>query len=165
MPQTLSSDAGTIPGEDYVKLFLNRLSPSSEEALEAFQAICQYHQVLEPFEADDIPLPAVEAISMSPQTVDHTLLRWLRKQSSVNWASLQQKDPVIGHVLNILYRTQSLDQLKPDDPELTWMFRERSRLVLKGGVLYRRHTVEDSEKLQLFLPKFTETSCATRFLQ
>lgn len=32
------------------------------------------------------------------------------------------------------------------------MFSERSRLVLKDGVLYRRRTVENSENLQLVLP-------------
>ena len=133
------------------------MSPSSEEALhvcphEAFQAICKYHQVLEPFNPDDITLPAVEAISMSSQTVDHTLFGGSGSSLPVDWSSLQHKDPVIGHVLSILHRTQSLDQLKSDNPEFVWMFRERSRLVLKDGVLYRRHTVENSEKLQLVLP-------------
>ena len=32
------------------------------------------------------------------------------------------------------------------------MLRERSRLMLKDGVLYRRRSVENSEKLQLVLP-------------
>lgn len=49
--------------------------------MEAFQAICQYHQVLEPFNSDYIPLPVVQAISMSSQTVDHSLW-WLRNQPS-----------------------------------------------------------------------------------
>ena len=77
-PYTQSSGAGTVLIEDYVKPFLDRLS-SSEEAPhvclpEAFQAICQYHQVLEPFNPDSIPLPVVEAIRMSSQTVDHSLV-------------------------------------------------------------------------------------------
>ncbi|KAL9972948.1 hypothetical protein ACROYT_G019348 [Oculina patagonica] len=157
LPRTLSSDAGTIPDEDYVKPFLDRLSPSSGEALdvcssEAFQAVCQYHQVLEPFNANDIPLPAVEAISMSSQAVDHTLFGSSGSSLPVDWLSLQQKDPAISHVLNILHRNQPLDQLTLDNPELTWMFRERSRLVRKDGVLYRRRTVEDGVNLQLVLP-------------
>lgn len=157
VPRTLSSDAGTIPDEDYVKPFLDRLSPSSGEALhvcssEAFQAVSQYHQVLEPFNANDIPLPAVEATSMSSQAVDHTLFGGSGSSLPVDWLSLQQKDPVISRVLNILHRNQPLDQLTLDNPELTWMFRERSRLVRKAGVLYRRRTVEDGEKLQLVLP-------------
>ena len=34
------------------------------------------------------------------------------------------------------------------------MFRERSHLVLKDGELYKRHSVENSEKLQLVLQGF-----------
>ena len=156
MPYTSSSGARTTPDEDYVKPFLDRLTPS-EDALhvcppEAFQAICQYHQVLEPFNPDDIPLPAVEAISMSSQTVDHTLFGSSGSSLPVDWSSLQQKDPVIGRVLSTLHRAQSLDQLRSDNPESAWMFRERSRLVLKDGVLYRRRSVENSEKLQSVLP-------------
>ena len=62
-------------------------------------------------------------------------------------------------------RTRSLDHFRPDNPELAWMFRERSRLVLQDGVLYRRRTVEGREKLQLVFAKFDEMSCATRFPQ
>ena len=137
VPYTLSLGAGTVPDEDYVKPFLDRLSPS-EEALhvcprEAFQAICQYHQVLEPFNPDNIPLPVVEAISMSSQTVDHTLFGGSGSSLPLDWSSLQQKDPLIGRVLSILHLAQSLDQLRSDNPESVWMFRERSRLVLKDG--------------------------------
>ena len=32
------------------------------------------------------------------------------------------------------------------------MLRERCHLVLQDGILYRRHTVEDSKKLQLVVP-------------
>ena len=89
-PYTLSAGAGTVPDKDYVKPFLDRLSPSMEvlhvRPHKAFQAICRYHQVLEPFNSDNIPLPAAEAISMSSQTMDHSLWQ-LRKQPSSGLAT------------------------------------------------------------------------------
>ena len=151
MPYTLSSVAGTVPDEDYIKPFLDR-PPPSEEAPHAFQAICQYHQVLEPFNPDNIRLPPVEAISTSSQTVDHILFGDAGNSLPVDWSSLQQKEPVIGSVLSILHRAQSLDQLRSDSPVSVWMFRERSHLVLKDGVSYRRLSAKNGEKLQLVLP-------------
>ena len=107
VPYTLSSGAGNVPDEDYVKPFLDRLSPSEEVphvcSYEAFQAICQYHQVLESFNPVDIPLPAVEAISTLSWTVDHTLFGDSGNSLPVDWSSLQQKDPVISSVLSILH--------------------------------------------------------------
>ena len=116
MPYTMRLSAGTFPDEDYVKPILDRLSPA-EEALhvclcKAFQAISQYHQVLKPSLFDDIPLPAVGTISMSSQTVDHTPFCSSEDSLQVDWASLQQRDPVVARLLSILHRTQSLDQLR-----------------------------------------------------
>ena len=52
MPYTLSLSDGTVPDEDYVKPFLDRLSPAGEALhvclCKAYQAISQYHQVLKP---------------------------------------------------------------------------------------------------------------------
>ncbi len=89
---------------------------------------------------------------MSSQAVGHILFGSSGSSLPVDWLSLQQKDPAMSRVLNILHQNQPLDQLTLDNPELTWMFRERSRLVRKDGVLYRRRTVEDGENLQLVLP-------------
>ena len=124
------------------KPFLDRLSP--EELLhvcswKAFQAICQYHQVLEPFNQ--------HVVSHSGP---HSLWR-LRNSLSVDWSSLRLKDPFVDCVLIILHRTQSLDQLRSDNAEFVWIFRERSHLVLKDGILYRQRTVENNEKLY-FMP-------------
>ena len=88
---------------------------------------------------------------MSSQTVDHTPFGSSEDSLQVDWASLQQRDPVVARLLSILHRTQSLDQLRSDNTEFVWMFRERSRLVLKDGVLYRQRTVENNEKLY-FMP-------------
>ena len=91
------------------------------------------------------------SISMLSRTVDHTLFGGSGNSLPVDWSSLQLKDAFFDHVLTILHRTQSLDQLRSDNAEFVWMFRERSRLVLKDGVLYRQRTVENNEKLY-FMP-------------
>lgn len=53
-------------------------------------------------------------------------------------------------VIFTLIQNQSLNKFKPDTPtELTWMLRERDRLAIQDGILYRRRMVEDSEKLVL----------------
>jgi len=74
IPQSTSLGAGSVPGEDNPKSFLDRLFNSTEEALyvcpsEAFQANCQYHHVLQRFYANVVPTLAIEAISMSSREV------------------------------------------------------------------------------------------------
>jgi len=74
IPQTTGLGAGSVPGEDNTKSFLDRLSNSTEEALyvcpsEAFQAICQYHHVLQRFYANVVPTLAIEAISVLSREV------------------------------------------------------------------------------------------------
>lgn len=77
IPQTTGLGAGSVPDEDNTKSFLDRLSNSTQEAFyvcpsEAFQAICQYHHVLQLFYANVVPTLAVEAISMSSREVATT---------------------------------------------------------------------------------------------
>lgn len=78
MPHTNGLGAKPIPDEDYIKPFLNSLSPSTEEAhhvcpSEAFQAIYQCHHVLQPFYTNEVFAPAIKA-SACPQSKDNTLL-------------------------------------------------------------------------------------------
>ena len=92
----------------------------------------------------------VEAVSMSSQTVDCTSLSSHDGTPPTDWPHLQHEDPVISRVPGTLIQNQSLNKLKPDTPaELTWMLRERDRLAIQDGILYRRRMVEDSEKLVL----------------
>ena len=62
---------------------------------------------------------------------------------------LEAAPPLIGQVSS---GSQLLNQLWPDDPELSWSFRERSCLVLQGGVLYQKLAGEDGENVQFVLP-------------
>ena len=112
MPHTTGLGAEPAPDEDYIKPFLDRLSSSTEETLhvcqsDTFQAICQYHEVLQPFDASEVPVTVVKAISMSSQSVESTLLHGWGSSSPICLPSIQWKDPTIGQVL----------ELKPDNPE------------------------------------------------
>lgn len=78
---------------------------------------------------------------MFSQTVDSTLVDGLGGSPPIDCPSLQQKDPDVGCIIEILDQNQSLNQLSPDNPEITWMFQEISQLVL-----------HDKAKLQLVLP-------------
>ena len=166
MPHPKDPDAKPVPDEDYIKPFLARLSSSTEVAhnfcsQETFQAICEYHRVSEPFHGEELPEPMVEAVSMFSQAVDHTVVGHHDNTPPTNWPRLQHEDSTISRVLGLLNRNQSLDKLKADTPDLSWMLRERARLVVKEGILYRRRMVEGTEKLQLVLP----AAMRTRVLQ
>ena len=146
-----------VPDEEYIRPFLARLSPpAAAEArfcpAAAFQAICEYHHVGEPFHGEEHLEPTVEAISMSTQAVEQPMKVGSGSSPIPNWPRLQQEDPDICRVLALLTSNQSLDRLNPVTPALAWLLRERARLVLKSGTLYRRRIVDDAEQLQLVLP-------------
>ena len=146
-----------VPDDEYIRPFLARLSPpAAAEArfcpAAAFQAICEYHHVGEPFHGEEHLEPTVEAISMSTQAVEQPMKVGSGSSPIPNWPCLQQEDPDICRVLALLTSNQSLDRLNPVTPALAWLLRERARLVLKSGTLYRRRIVDDAEQLQLVLP-------------
>ena len=107
---TLSSGAGTVLDEDCQAL--------SGQAVSIGGAQCLFMQGLSGYLSVPPGAGAIQSAYCLTQTADshglHSLWR-LRNQPSSGLSSLRLKDPFVGHVLSILHRTQSLDQLRSDN--------------------------------------------------
>lgn len=94
-------------------------------------------------EAEQAPKPAASCVGEG----------W----SADRWAEGQQKDPTISRVLLLLQTKRPLrpDERERESPQVLRLLKERLRLQLREGVLYRR--VQDSKTnalhLQLVLPQ------------
>lgn len=77
MPYSSGLGAKPVSDEDtYIKPFLGRLTPSKDTMIcppDRFQAICHNHQANQPFDANQVPVPVNEAISMSSGAANEIL--------------------------------------------------------------------------------------------
>ena len=152
-----------VPDEEYIKPFLARVHQSADEDVcsnEEFQAICAYHLAGAAFRTDGVGTPAIEAISMQSEAVPHTLVTPpmpsqtdLRMMSPAEWTRLQEADPIIGRVLDILERDiVPQHHPKAEAPDVLRLLKDRDRMSLRDGILFRRRIVDGSETFQLVLP-------------
>ena len=153
------------PKEEYLNPFLARIIPNNEESAghlssEAFQGLCLFYGTNEPFSSDEIQAPAVEAVYMSSEAVPTDSLprhEELFSWSSNDWRRLQDQDRVIAHVLRILHSEQECTSTRGQRSQLPkdvyCLLREKRRLVIQDGILYRTRHNDGEERLQLVLPK------------
>ena len=142
-----------------------RIIPNNEESAghlssEAFQGLCLFYGTNEPFSSDEIQAPAVEAVYMSSEAVPTDSLpghEELSSWSSNDWRRLQDQDRVIAHVLRILHSEQECTSTRGQRSQLPkdvyCLLREKRRLVIQDGILYRTRHNDGEERLQLVLPK------------
>ena len=153
------------PKEEYLNPFLARIIPNNEESAghlssEAFQGLCLFYGTNEPFSSDEIQAPAVEAVYMSSEAVPTDSLprhEELFSWSSNDWRRLQDQDRVIAHVLRILHSEQECTSTRGQRSQLPkdvyCLLREKRRLVIQDGILYRTRHNDGEERLQLVLLK------------
>lgn len=64
----------------------------------------------------------------------------------------QRSDPIIGQVIQVLEDGNEVS-LVPDSPELKLMLKERKRLEMRNGLLYRTRQSGDDVTYQFVAPK------------
>lgn len=154
----------TTPDLECIKPFLARLhklEPGSTAfcSEEEFRSFCAYHLVDEPFNSKKLQSPAVEAFSMNSNAIPEHLSQPPHLQSQTNfptmslsdWAKMQREDLVIGRVLELL--AADCDTTADDSHLVRKLLREKGRLRVDQGVLFRRRLVDGEESFQIVLPK------------
>ena len=84
---------------------------------------------------------------MSPQTD-------LRVMSPAEWIKLQEEDPVIGKVREILQKQGDVSECRSTlgGQQVLCLLKEKDRLCLRDGILFRRRIIDGSKSFQFVLP-------------
>ena len=167
LPRDDHHDIERTPADEYVKPFLARLLPTSEDVVcrcspEEFQSLCMYHEANDTFSSDAISAPAIEAMCVTAEAVIQTDTvplpnhGDLGSMSAIDWKRLQLEDQVLGQVLDMLSndggRTSNQHQSSRLSKDAALLLSEKRHLVVKDGVLFRKRQVEGQERLQLVPP-------------
>jgi len=100
----------------------------------------------------DVP-NVVEAVSMSVTVVDQLpeAESGLDTQNYQYWRKVQREDPIIHTVMRII-SDEGYNRRQDESKEVQTLLRERKKLTLKRGVLYRKKEDNEEEIHQLVLP-------------
>ena len=72
----------------------------------------------------------------------------------VDVAALQRQDKTLCKVISVLEKNCKLTDIESEtNPEVKCLLRQKDKLVLKNGILYRHTTVNDSIREQIVLPR------------
>ncbi|XP_024146840.2 uncharacterized protein LOC112157953 [Oryzias melastigma] len=124
----------------------------------AIKAICKHETTTSFRFADQLGIPPTaipEAyafpVSMNTQSYDQL--------SSKEIQVAHDLDPVIGIIKQAIHKNDQTVSVKTDSPDTALLWREKSKLHLKDGLLYRmRKTSSGVENKQLILPERYRTS-------
>ena len=93
----------------------------------------------------------VESFCLSEQTVGQTPGLALHTFTANKWVELQSQDPGLYEVVQVLTDPDHI-AAKELTAEVKSFLRQRDKLCLLSGVLYRKRTSQGEERLQLVLP-------------
>lgn len=130
------------------------LSPEEFKVLdgEAMSTVCKRHSVNvntilgEGTQTVDTVIPAVETLLCNDSAVPDDLedpvplpgQSALPGMSMVDWYQLQRNDSSLARIIGILETGDETFDRKSEEPEVVLFLREKSKLLLVDGVLYRR---------------------------
>lgn len=153
LPRDDHHDIERTPADEYVKPFLARLLPTSEDVVcrcspEEFQSLCMYHEANDTFSSDAISAPAIEAMCVTAEAVTQTDTvplpnhGDLGSMSALDWKRLQLEDQVLGQVLDMLSnesgRTSNQHQPSRLSKDVALLLSEKRHLMVKDGVLFQK---------------------------
>ncbi|KAI5618057.1 hypothetical protein C0J50_22646 [Silurus asotus] len=156
----LVNDSVSQKEQDRIRQFTLYHSPEAADSTlvptDVIQAICDKHSLCHV--GDNSCITLVESLSMCPEAIpkDYELMEGSSVVPCMSERELKEKqrnDPAMREVIFHLESGDSvLPALRRELPELPFLLRERRKLELKDGVLYRKRTVGDCTIYQLVLP-------------
>ncbi|KAK3742406.1 hypothetical protein QZH41_020713, partial [Actinostola sp. cb2023] len=113
-----------------------------------------YHAVQSQYDDETLACPSVEALAMQSAAIPDVLFSQhtnFKVMATADWIKLQREDPIISRATTLLH-----DQNVNPEREsrlVRQILRDRERLTLRNGVLFRRRLVDEKEVFQLVLPE------------
>ena len=84
--------------------------------------------------------------------------------SPAEWIKLQEEDPVIGKVREILQKQGDVSECRSTlgGQQVLRLLKEKDRLCLRDGILFCRRVIDGSESFQFVLPGCNAPGCPQR---
>ena len=106
-------------------------------------------------EVKELNIPAAEFLTKDPSRIPDNILEPVntgtKGTNPQQWRTLQMADPNLRLTIQVLEGKADFPP-NPKDKELGVLIRERPKLELRQGVLYRRLVLDNSVKFQLVVP-------------
>ncbi|TKS65786.1 Retrovirus-related Pol polyprotein [Collichthys lucidus] len=163
----LVDDPASLEEKERIKRFTSHhLSSSSDQQdlpVDAVAVVCQHH-LLNGADSNLPSITLVESLAIHPDAVPDTYENdevlgssTLPTYSPEELQQHQRSDPIIGQVIQVLENGNETS-LVPDPPELKLMLKERKRLEIRSGLLYRTRQSGDDVTYQFVAPKSLRAS-------
>ena len=159
---SLADDPASLEEKERIKRFTSHhLSSSSDQhdlPVDAVAVLCQ-HRLLNEADSDLPSITLVESLAIHPDAIPDTYgnddvlgSSTIPTYDPEELQQHQRSDPIIGQVIQVLEDGDEAS-LVPDSPELKLMLKERKRLEMRNGLLYRTRQSGDDVTYQFVAPK------------